>query len=334
MNKKLENLLQAHIDHEMKVWEDEASLRKELEFLFDWALSMKIGDVLSRSQIDSVIKEIRETSATEDTRLFFTNTVQRLRKVASESKDTTATLTTKEIHDSWVEVLIKSNDLRSDIGRDFARSLFFKKLISEVLYFSIRRFLSEDNMVAKSIPGMSSLFKFGQDLVNKTMPSLDENVSRIVRDFISRNMDSVSGYAETVLTSQMDEKMIRELADGFWNDMADRPISKLAQDLLPLQDENVSRAAEATWDHFRKTDFFEKIVHAVLESWFDHYETMDIKKVLENAAVSRQRALDTIFRIARHALQSAAKNGKLRELLRRRLSSFYESPAAESIVGG
>lgn len=332
MKSKLKQLFEAHVEHEMEQWGSPEALRREIEFAFDTLGALKVGDVFQRSQIDLAIAEIRGMSVSPDALTFLQNAVKGLRKAASESRETTDRLTTKEIHNQWVNVLIESKNLRTDMARDFARSLFFKRLMSEVLVFSIRRFLSEDNSIAKSIPGVSSLFKFGQNLVSQAIPNLDENIGRVVRDFVGKNIDSMSSYAEKVLTTEMDEKMIREISDALWDDLAKRPISRLADDLEPLQGENVSHAITASVKHFQQTTLFEKLLRALFESWFDHYEDMEIKAALEKGGITREKFISTVLPFAEPAVTAAVESGALREIVRKRLQGFYESDAAKSIL--
>ncbi len=332
MKSKLNQLLEAHIDHEMGQWESPEAVLREIEGAFDALGSLKVGEVFPHGHIDLAIAEIRVLSVNSDIRLFLQKAVKGLRKAASESKETTDRLTTKQIHDQWVDVLVESKNLRTDVARDFARSLFFKRLMSEVLVFSIRRFLSEDNSIAKSIPGVSSLFKFGQNLVNQAMPNLDENIGRVVRDFVGKNSESMASYAEKVLTTEMDEKMIREIADGLWDDMAKRPISRLADDLEPLQGDNVAEAIAASWKHFQQTSLFEKLIRSLLESFLDHYGQMEIQAAFEKAGWNREKLIAATAPFIQTAVAAAVKNGGLREMLKRRLSGFYESDAAKAIL--
>lgn len=332
MKSKLNQLLEAHVEYEMRQWASPEVLRGELENAFDAFGSLKVGDVFPRAHIDILIAEIRGFTVSPDAREFLQDAVKGLRRTASESRETTDSLTTKAIYKEWVDVLIESKSLRTDVARDFARSLFFKRFMSEVLVFTIRRFLSEDNSIAKSIPGVSSLFKFGQNLVNQAIPNFDESVGRVVRDFVGKNIDSVSGYAEKVLTTEMDEKMIREVTDGLWDDLAKRPISRLAADLEPLQGENVSEALSASWKHFQGTPLFENLLRALFESWFQHYEKMEIRDALEKGGWNRDRVLAAVEPFLQAAAAAAVKEDGFREMVKRRLAGFYESEAARAVI--
>jgi len=194
--------------------------------------------------------------------------------------------------------------------------------------------LSEDNMLAKNIPGVSQLFKFGQNLVNQTLPGLDENVSRVIKEFIGKNMDNVSKYAETVLIGEMDEKLIRELANGFWDDMKTRRVSQLATDLGQLQNEQVLDALDATWRQLRTTPLFEKIVRSLVDSFIKHYGDTEIRGALETVGVGREKIVMRITEAVTPAIERGVQSGKLAEIIKKRLGAFYLSSQASAILKG
>lgn len=331
---KWEALLEAHINFEMRAFEPdqlEQSVRLEVDRIFSLVGSLKIQDVVTEKQIETAIQEVRNRQVPPDAQTFFDLLATRSIELSKSSNETLSDLTTKDIQKQWTEVLINSNELRSDVARDFARSVFFKKLISEVLFFSLRRFMSEENALTKNIPGVASLLKFGQNLVNQTLPGLDENVSRALRDFINKNIDNVSRYAETVLTAEMDEKMLREIADGFWDDFSTRPLSRFSDDLKQMQNQKVKDAANATWEHFKKTDLFDRIIRMLYRAFLDHYGSLEIQTALANSGFDRGAVVDSITQGVIPGVQASVANGSLRSYVSERLRRFYESDVAQNI---
>ncbi|MCE9596721.1 MAG: hypothetical protein K8S54_02010 [Spirochaetia bacterium] len=331
---KWEALLQAHINFEMQAFEPDqlhGSVRAEVDRVFTLIGPLKIRDVVTDAQIEAAIQEVRNRPVPADAQTFFDLLATRSIDLVKSGNETLADITTPEIQKQWTEVLVASSELRSDVARDFARSLFFKKLISEVLFFSLRRFMSDENALTKNIPGVASLLKFGQNLVNQTLPGLDENVSKALRDFINKNMENVSRYAETVLTAEMDEKMIRELADGFWDDFSGRPLSRFSNDVKQLQNDQVKNATNASWEHFKKTDLFGRLLRTASQAFLEHYGSLEIQAALANSGFDRSAVVDSITQAAIPGVQASVSNGSLRSYVSDRLRRFYESDAAQKI---
>jgi hypothetical protein len=330
-------LLEAHMKHELAQFSNErieSSLRGEIEFIYDYAAARTVQDLLPRASVTEwILEELRQAQASPDTLQFLSTASDRLIQAAIASPEKIGDLVRKEDHERAVDILIESSQMREDMSRDFARSMFFRRLISEVLFFSIKRFLGEDNILAKSIPGVSSLFKFGQNLVNQAMPNLDENMTRVIKDFIGKNMDSVVRYTETVLTGQMDDKLIRELADSFWEDIEKRPISQIASDTRQVPNARIQDASNSFWNHLRGSDFARRIVRTALDAWFDFYGTRQIGKVLDEAGWPRDRIVEGALKAALPAFTDARDSGSLEKILRRRLEGFYSSPEAQAALG-
>src|SRR6185295_388608 len=136
-----EKLLDAHVAHEMRLFESanlRASVTGELENLYDWIGGMKVREVIPNNVADLIIAELKAVPVTKETHAFVDRASKDLLAVALASEDTVAGLISPEIRDQWVEVLIASSNLRDDLSRDFVRSLFFKRLIAEILFFSLR----------------------------------------------------------------------------------------------------------------------------------------------------------------------------------------------------
>lgn len=337
MNQKARALLEAHVQYELAQFAEdriESSLRAELELIFDYAAGRSVEDLVPRAQaVEWILAELKEARLSPDSLAFLASASDSLIAAAEKSPEHIGDLIRKEDHERAVDVLIESSQMRADMSRDFARSMFFRRLISEVLFFSIKRFLGEDNILAKSIPGVSSLFKFGQNLVNQAMPNLDENVTRVIKDFISKNMDSVVRYTETVLTGQMDDKLIRELADSFWEDVEKRPVAQIAADYKQVPGARVQDASNSFWNHLRGTEFASRMARTAVEAWFDFFGKRQIGSVLAEAAWPRERVIDAAIKGALPIFKDARDNGALEKILRRRLEGFYSSPQASAILG-
>lgn len=336
MNQKTRSLLEAHVQHELSQFSEgqiESSLRAEIELIYDYAAGRNVEDLFPRAQVTEwILAELKEARLSPDALSFLSTASDSLVAAAEKSSERIGDLIRKEDHERAVDVLIESSQMRADMSRDFARSMFFRRLISEVLFFSIKRFLGEDNILAKSIPGVSSLFKFGQNLVNQAMPNLDENVTRVIKDFISKNMDSVVRYTETVLTGQMDDKLIRELADSFWEDVEKRPVAQIAADYKQVPGARVQDASNSFWNHLRGTEFAARMTGTAVNAWFDFFGKRPIGAILAEAEWPRSRVIDAALKGALPILSDARQNGALEKILRRRLEGFYSSSAAASIL--
>lgn len=337
MNPKAAALLEAHVQYELSLFSSErieSSLRGEIGSIYDYAAARNVQDLLPRASItDWILTELKQAQASPDMLAFLGTASDRLISAAQASREKVGDLVRREDHERAVDILIESSQMREDMSRDFARSMFFRRLISEVLFFSIKRFLGEDNILAKSIPGVSSLFKFGQNLVNQAMPNLDENMTRVIKDFINKNMDSVVRYTETVLTGQMDDKLIRELADSFWEDLEKRPVSQIASDYKQVPVARVQDASSSFWNHLRSTDFAGRIVRTAVDAWFEFYGSRQIGAVLGEAGWSRERVIDGALKAALPVFADARERGALEQILRRRLEGFYSSAEAAAALG-
>ena len=332
---KSQKLLEAHVKYELSRLDREtmlASVSSDLSLVYDWIGSQKMNRVFNREKsIEFIKREMAENNAVDETLTFLDAAVESILKAGMARTESVADLLDKAAYDSCIELVITSKDLREDFSREFARSLFFRRLISEILFFSLKAFLTEDNVFAQKIPGVSSLFKFGQNLVNKTMPGLDENVSRTVKDFINGNMDNVVKYTESIMTNQMDEKLLRELASDFWNDFSKRPASKLASDFNEMRGPHMNEAVRSFWIAFKKTEFFAELISASVRAWFDRYGEMELRSMLPLVGWNRERTIQALAEAIAPVIEEGIQSGQLESLIRERLKGFYSSELAAAV---
>lgn len=334
MNQRSERLLEAHTDFVCAQYapgQIEGTLRKHGGQLFDFAAHQPLESLVDRSWLkERILAALRETRAAGLVP-FAAFAQKKLAEAAGAGKETAGDLVRKVDHDRIVDILIESKGAREEMARDFARSMFFRRMISEVLFFSIRRFLGEDNVLAKSVPGVSSLFKIGQNLVNQAMPNLDENISKGIKDFIGKNMDHVVRYTETVLTGQMDDRLVRELADSFYEDFKSRPVAGAATDFLQSAD-RANTAAEDFWNHLKSTDFASRMILAAVDAWFEFYGKKTAAEALGDAGWDREKTVTILAEAARKPVTAAVESGFLKAAVRAELALFYSSPEAAAIL--
>ncbi len=337
MNDRTQKLLAAHRDFEIARLRPDRineTIAKEIHAALDAGGSIPVEQILSREDLANfIVREFQTAPVSEDGRAFLTKAGENIRKLLQQSPEKVEDLTTRAVHDRWVEILISSRDMRNNLAHDLVQSPLFRKLLSDILYQAIRSFLSEDNALAKSIPGMSSLFKFGQNLVSQTLPGLDENMGRVIRDFVGKNMEGLSRYAESILTAQMDEKSIRELGEHFWNDYKEQKVSKFAADMQQVKSEDAADAVSMFWEHFRKTELGANLVRSAVNSWFDHYGPKSIETALADAGMNRDRLISAATTAAGPVIARAVESGAVEKYLDQKLKEFYNSPEAQQLIG-
>ncbi|HMU85214.1 MAG TPA: hypothetical protein PKE49_08720 [Leptospiraceae bacterium] len=336
MNDRAKRLLEAHKQFEIsRLSKDriEDTISRETSAILDSIGSLTIEQVLSREEIRQyAVHEFQTAPVNQDARSLLTRAGENMLAVVQKSPAKLGELTTREVHDSVVEIVISSRDLRNNLAHDFVQSPLFKKILSDILYQAIRSFLSEDNALTK-LPGVSSLFKFGQNLVNQTLPGLDENMGRVIREFIAKNIDNLTRYAESMLTGQLDEKSIRELAEHIWADYKEQKVSKFAADAGQIKSEDVSAAASLFWEHFRKTELGRDLAGAAVDAFFDHAGKKTIETALSDAGFHRERIVQTLVKGAAPGIVRAVESGAMGKYLDAKLGEFYNSKEAGEILG-
>lgn len=305
-----EQMLEAHVAFEVSAWTEslDETFGLQVGVILEWLDSVSLGSVLSDADLDAVI----ETLPVPDL------TMSILAALDSALADGTpiGDLIEREQYDRAAQALAGMTDLQETIVEQITTSTVYADLISHVLLQGIRNYVTVESPIAR-VPGASSLMKIGQTAFDNAAPRLSKGIEKQLTSFVSANLQDTLRESRTYLTKVVDEAALQEVAADVWERNADTPLADIAA-LLP-QDTAVELAAVAqeALATLLTTPSFRDAAHRVLQA----NAARPVGEVLAEAGITA----DTIVAQARPWILRAADDGILEEIVRQRLTSFYEN---------
>ena len=235
-------------------------------------------------------------------------------------------------YDDIVDKVVGLKSARNDLIHRIVTSSAYSQQISEVLFTGIKEYLLEENIIAKKVPGVSSLIKVGKFAVNKTMHSLEVAIESRVKSYIESNLENTIRRSEKSLIHYFNETRIVDTAEEIWESVSKTKLSEYFAAIDAGDMEDFIIIGYDFWIHFRKTKYFKGIYTELVKYFFKKYGDRELDVILEDVGVTREMVICELNKIIGPAIEKTLSTGYLEERIRARLESFYHSPETAALI--
>ena len=326
-----ENLLELHIQHELQNFQTDqfvAILKNESENTFSWLRDIKLQNVVTANQIKQVIHQnVVEENVPAAIAEMAGEAANKLFNSKKHQKTRLNEIISREQFEDFIDKLLELAEQRNN-GIDKVIDLpIYGDLISGVLYKAIIRYIVDSNLISKNIPGVSSMLKMGRSMVNKTVPKLGGGIEDSVRSYITDSLDFILEESKSFLEESVTEEELKTSAMELWSIIESKPLSEFQEGKNSLDLSEFVALGYDFWLQFRKSRYFKHCYTTVVDYFFRKYGKSPLSKLLDDLAITPERAMVEIERFAPHVLETLNEGEFLEDLIRRHLEKFYLSPA-------
>ncbi len=330
--RRANQLLELHLAHELAAFEEEAFLawlRPELAQQFDSVKALRLAQWVTAEQVKQVIVRnvvendipgaVAELAGDAATRLF-----------SSEMHKNTPLnrIMTAQQFEELVDKLLELPEQRKNGINHLIELPIYQDLISGVLYQAILRYIYEENMVSKNIPGVSSMLKFGKRMIDKTAPKFEGAIEDSVRAYIAGNLTFLLKESKAFLENSLSEEDIKASALELWDSIESKTMGDFQQGMDSVDLSEFVVLGYEFWQRFRRTAYFKDCYELVVDYVFEVYGQAPLSVLLDDLMITPERMMQEVEAFAPTILQSLKENGQIEGFLRRRLEGFYYSEAA------
>ena len=335
MSQVLNRLLEAQLQHELRLWQGDAlasTLAGHVSELFRWFESVPLEQVVTRAQINAVIGryviELRVSGG-------ITELTGELSRLVLGSRSTAGTrvdgILTPASYEEFADKLVSLEGVRRELISLVAHSSAFASMHARMLARSLLDWLTPNLPLPHGslLAGASELV---DRLGERLLVPLEQRVLELLRSYLAQHRERVTQDIEKRLLHVLSPERLRELLDELWDGVASMPLSQ-AFELIGEQDlEDFVVLVHEFWLRYRKSDFFRSISHEMVEHFFDKYGQESLASVIDDMGVTEQMVAAELIGFVQPLFQRAEQTGALERLLRARLSAFYGSAAAQAAL--
>ncbi|MBF0397672.1 MAG: hypothetical protein HQK78_12910 [Desulfobacterales bacterium] len=329
-------LLEAHIEHELNRFKEGAFLQstdEEVAAAIEWSKKVKLKDVMTPEQIvDLIDRKVVELPIPGGVTELVGEMSRKVLNSKHNNNSTLKDIFARKQFDDIVDKIVSLKNVRNDLIHRFLSSSAYSKLISNVLYDGIKEYLLTENVFAQKVPGVSFFIKMGKDLVNKTMPKLEESIENRLKEYTEKNISKTVQYSEKFLSEFLDETHIVDIADEIWESIANVQLSQHFKTIDSNDMEDFIIIGYEFWLHFRKTKYFKEIYKELVYYFFEKYGDKNLDIILEDIGITKEMVVNEVRELVSPIIEKAISLGYLEERIRNRLESFYLSEKTLSMI--
>lgn len=326
-------MLEAHVQFELKRLKGKhlrRTIEEEVGSLLEWLEGVKINAVFTPVQVQDLIqRRVISMPLADELVDYIRDNVVAVHALLQRDGTTVEQFLPRDVFDQSVEILIGLENLRRRVTHQLVSSSVYSMLIANVLYQGIKAYVLTENVLAKNIPGASSLMRLGKRSLNAASPKLEGNIDRQLIKFINANIQETITESERFLDKALTPALMRKLGDEVWATNSDEKIGELTGDVNATSLDAIVDAIQDFWLHYRTTPLFADLVARLVDKFFTRYGDQDIRSFLTNMGISQAMITQDACAFAIPLVQQGLKSGYLERRLRSRLGAFYAQYESE-----
>lgn len=240
--------------------------------------------------------------------------------------------------DELAEALVEMRTLRRELLRSLADNSGIQAGVGTVVRGTARGALDTGRRIADNLPGGSLGFSLAERVAGRMAGSVKGTqvgaaVDQSARELAERGAGALLGYlSDTAASSVTDEEVHAALLE-IWDALSTRPVRELADLIDDEQLVALFVGLYQVWLDIRDSDYLRALVDTGVDFFFDTYGSFTLDRLLEEWGLGRDDLVEEALRFGPPVIEALAEAGVLEQLVRRRLSSFYESAEARALLG-
>ena len=228
-------------------------------------------------------------------------------------------------YDALVGLLADDRSVRDAVIAAVTASKGYRKLVSHVLYQGVKGYVLTENVVARKLPGASTLVKFGQKTMSAAAPNLEAGVDRRLTAFVEANLSETLRESRRYLEATLTPDLLAEMADEVWTTLADRPVGEILAVADPEGTREVVVAVGPVVRRWQDEGVIAEVVESVALEALKEHADRSVGELLEEWGIELETVVADVLEILRPGLEHARTSGLLEERVRAHLEPFYVS---------
>jgi hypothetical protein len=320
------------VQFELSAWTGEAahhSLAAEIVAVLDWLGDVRLADVVSPAAVGAAVDALPVTD--ELVELAVLGLVAG-RHAAVESSVTLGEAVRRDDVDAFAEWVVEAQELRDRAVTAVTSSEAYTRLVAHVLYHGVKSYVLTENVLARKIPGASSLVRLGQRGLNAAAPQFEAGVDRQLTTFVQANIADTLKESRRYLDTTLDEALLTSMVEDAWRSVRDGTVGALAE-AVPSEDlEWAVRLLGPVVRQAGEAGLLAEVVQAATGALVQQHGERPVGQLLADLGLHRNLLVEHIVALASPALEQAASTGLLEARIRARLEPFYD--ALPTLVAG
>ncbi|MFJ9391070.1 hypothetical protein ACIRON_19765 [Nocardioides sp. NPDC101246] len=333
-------LLDAHVAHEMAALRGVRFLdlvTGEIDFALGAASGLTLDQVMPRDLIKEVALKYVSTFRLPGAIPEVAGALATRLKAHPANDTQLGKVVSRPRIDELVEALVEMRTLRQQVLRSLAENSGIQAGVGTLVRGTARGAVDTGRRLADNLPGGSFGFSIAERVAGRMADTMKGTpvgaaVDQSARELAERGAGALLGYlSDTAATSVTDEEVHDALLE-VWDALATRPVREIADLVDDEQLVALFVGLYQVWLDIRDSEYLQALVDTGVDFFFDTYGSFTLDRLLEEWGLGRDDLVEEALRFGPPVIEALAEAGVLEQLVRRRLSSFYDSPEARALL--
>lgn len=322
-----QKILDAHVEFEVARWSGESrdeQLTEEVGEFFGWLGTVRLNQLFTSAEIvEWCTKYSQQYDVTDELLKMIGAAARSAYVVASKSDVRLGDLVPEASYDQAATAVIGMEELREAITTQVTTSEVYSRLMSHVVYQGIKNYLAAENVIARKVPGASTLMKMGQSAISTAAPKLEGAVDKQLTAFVNANIQDNIRESKRYMDKILDKKVLSAVSDEVWDTNAKSTVAELAN-LVPVDAvDEFTRSGRQAWLHVRTNEFLAAVLTRVIDDFLKQHGKRKVAEILADAGVTPELATDVVIDLTGPVIDKAVVDGYFEARIRARLAPFY-----------
>jgi hypothetical protein len=324
-----ERLLDAHVAHELSQLRGpqlSGLVDRAVDALFEWIGEVKVDDVVTRAQIDSVIERYAIDLKISGAFTELAGEMSRL-VVSSRLSDRTRVddVLSPESFMQFADKLAGLEPLWRELLHRVVQSDAYAMLLSR----TVERSVLDALLGAADDPGKQTLI---DGLLAKLRPLIAERIEPQLTVYVEKLIKQTIRRTEKRFVVALDIESLRGLIEEVWDGVAPLKLSEAFAFLSSHDLEDFVVLGYEFWLRYRKSSYFRGISRELVDHFFAKYGDETLLGLLDDLGVSASMVSAELRGFLGPVVERALATGFVEQRIRAHLEPFYRSDAVAGIL--
>ena len=336
MTDKIKKIIELHLKYEIDLVSSEkikSTIKNEIILFLEWAHDKKFNLLFPKEKTEARFMEIIQNFS------FKTEIIELLRKSISanyrilekENIKLNDLLNKEEFLKSARET-IGMKDAREKIIKFVVNSSAYSRMMSSIIYASIKDFLSQ-NPLTKNNPMASSFMKMGQDLLNN-LPGMQGNFDATIMDFLRNSLGGRIQESEKLIKEELDAgKNTDELLMEIWEFLGTIHASDIKKLFPEIEMQKLLERLPGFWEHLKASGIVKKISKLQFDEFYVYFGEKTIGEILKEIGLTQEDIASGWSENLYLYLENSEFREYYKTRIEDRLKNFYSNDEVVKLLG-
>lgn len=335
-----QRLLDAHVAHEMAALRGVRFLdlvTGEIDFALRAASDLTLDQVMHRDLIKQVALKYVSTFRLPGAIPEVAGAIATRLRAHPANETMLGDVVSRPRVAELVEALVEMRTLRQQVLRSLADNSGVQAGVGTLVRGTAKGAVDTGRRLADNLPGGSFGFSIAERVAGRMADTVKATpvgaaVDQSARELAERGTGALLGYLTETAASSVTDEEVGEALMEVWDALSTRPVRELADLIDDEQLVAVFVGLYQVWLDVRDSEYLQALVDTGVDFFFDTYGTFTLDRLLEEWGLGRDDLIEEALRFGPPVIEALAEAGVLEQLVRRRLSSFYDSREAQTLL--